>query len=231
MKKFMISLAVVASALMLSGCGTTGSSNLASSLLKGASSMASSQSDNTTSSNTSSSSSSSSSLLGNLLEGVLGSGKTISQKDLVGTWQYESSDCVFESENLLMKAGGAVAASKVESELNSSLAKIGIKEGACSFTFNDDNTYTAVIGGHSLSGKYTLNADDKKITMTYLLGMGSMTPHIVKSGSKISLLIEGDKLLSLVKGISALSNSTTLSTVSSLLSQYDGLLVGMQLSK
>lgn len=224
MKKFMFPLAMAASALCMTGCGTTGGSNLASALLSGVGSQTTSQSGNTTSST-------SGNLLGNLLEGVLGSGKSLSQSDLVGTWQYESSDCVFESENLLMKAGGAVAASKVESELNSSLAKIGIKEGSCSFTFKDDGTYTAVIGGHSLNGKYTLNAADKKITMTYLLGMGSMTPHIVKSGNKISLLIEGDKLLSLVKGISALSSSTTLKTVNTLLSQYDGLLVGMKLSK
>ena len=93
------------------------------------------------------------------------------------------------------------------------------------------DTYTATIGGRTISGNYTLNTADKKITMTYLAGIGKMTPHIAKSGSKLSLLIESDKLLTLVKGASALSNSSTMKTVSSLLSSYDGMLVGLQLKK
>lgn len=231
MKKITLSLALLAGVFGLTGCGsTTGSvlGNVGSALLSNAVSGSSSSS---TATSSSSSSSSTTGLLGSLLSGILGNSSTISQSDILGTWSYTGSDCVFESENFLMKAGGEVAASKIESQMNSSLEKIGIKQGACSFTFNSDNTYTATIGGRTISGNYTLNTADKKITMTYLAGIGKMTPHIAKSGNKLSLLIESDKLLTLFKGVSALSNGTTMKTVSSLLSSYDGMLVGLQLKK
>jgi hypothetical protein len=231
MKKITLSLAILAGAFGLTGCGSSSSSvlgSVGSSLVSGVLGGSNSSSSSTT---TTSSSSSSSSLLGNLLSGILGSSSKLSQSDIVGTWSYTGSDCVFESENLLMKAGGEVAASKIESQMNSTLEKIGIKQGACSFTFNSDNTYSATIGGRSVSGNYTLDTTNKKITMTYLGGIGKMTPHITKSGKKISLLIESDKLLKLAKGISSLSSNSTMKAASSLLSSYDGMLVGLQLQK
>ncbi len=234
MKKFSVSLAVVASALALTSCGTTGGSiaqGVGSAILSGA------LGGNTTSGSTTTSSSSSSSILsgisslGDVLSNILGNSSSISQSDLVGTWQYTGADCVFESENLLAKAGGAAASKKIESELNTQLAKFGIKEGACSFTFNSDNTYTANLGGRTISGTYTLDSSNKTVKMTYLAGLASMTPHVAKSGSKISLLMESDKLLKLMKGVSALSKSTSASAISSILSNYQGLYIGMQLSK
>lgn len=226
MKKATLSLALAASAFCLTSCGTTGSSILgsaASGILGGATS--------SSSSSTTSTVSSAAGILGNVLGSVLGASSSISQSDLVGTWNYTGADCVFESENLLAKAGGAVAASKIEDQLNTQLAKVGIKKGACSYTFNKDNTYTATIGGKTISGNYTLDSKNKTIKMTYLMGIGSMTAHVAKSGNTLSLLMEGDKLLTVVKGISALGKGTTLSTVSSILGNYDGMMVGMKMSK
>lgn len=225
MKKVTLSLALAASAFCLTGCGTTGSSILgsaASGILGGATS---------SSSSTTSTAASAAGILGNVLGSVLGASSSISQSDLVGTWNYTGADCVFESENLLAKAGGAVAASKIEDQLNTQLAKVGIKKGACSYTFNKDNTYTATIGGKTVSGNYTLDSKNKTIKMTYLLGIGSMTAHVAKSGNTLSLLMESDKLLTVVKGISALGKSSALSTVSSVLGNYDGMMVGMKMSK
>lgn len=226
MKKITLSLAAMASALLLSGCGGASTGGILSGV-----GQALLQNGGTTNSSSSSTDNNTTSLLGNLLSGILGSSSSLSKSDLVGTWNYTGADCVFESENLLAKAGGAVAASKIESEVNTQLAKVGIKQGSCKFTFNDDNTYTATIGKRTISGNYTLDSSKKTIKMTYLAGLGTMTPHISKQGNKISLLIESDKLLSLVKGISALSSSTSVKTVSALLENYDGLYVGMQLSK
>lgn len=131
----------------------------------------------------------------------------------------------------LAKAGGAIAANKIESELNTQLAKVGIKEGACSFTFNKDNTYTATIGGRTLQGYYTLDTKNKKIKMTYLAGLASMTPRITKQGNKVNLLIESSKLLMLMKGASVLAKGTSLSGISSILNNYEGMYIGLQLKK
>lgn len=227
MKKTVLSLAVLAGSLTLASCGTSGSSvlgNVGSALLQNAVSGTTSGTSTSTLTNTAST-------IGNLLSDLLGSSSTISQSDIVGTWNYTGTDCVFESENLLAKAGGSVAASKIESQIDSQLSKVGIKSGSCSFTFNKDNTYTATIGSRTISGEYTLDASNKKIKMTYLAGMGSMTPRITKSGSTISLLFESEKLLTLLKGASALTGNSSLSTITSLLGNYDGLYIGLKLKK
>ena len=48
---------------------------------------------------------------------------------MTGTWTYSGSAVEFESDNLLMKAGGAAAATMAENKLNEQLSKVGIKEG------------------------------------------------------------------------------------------------------
>ena len=65
---------------------------------------------------------------------------------MTGTWTYSGSAVEFESDNLLMKAGGAAAATMAENKLNEQLSKVGIKEGQMSFTFNADSTFTSTVG-------------------------------------------------------------------------------------
>lgn len=218
MKKITLAPTLFASALLLASCGTTGSTLLGGMQQAGQSV--------TTSSN-----SMVGDLVGGLLSDLISSKVPLSQSAIQGTWHYQRPDCVFESENFLAQAGGMVAANKIENQLGEQLAKFGIKPGACSFTFNTDNTYTGTIGGHTINGTYRLDTANKKMTMTYLAGLGTMTPHVAVSGNKMSLLFESDKLLSMVKGVSALSSSTTLKGVSTLLSNYQGLYVGLEMTK
>ncbi len=227
MKKVTLSLALLAGSVALTSCGTSSSvlGTVGSAVLNNALGTDSS------SSSSSSTASTAGSLLGNLLSNVLGSSSNISQSDLVGTWNYKGADCVFESENLLAKAGGAVAASKIESQLDTQLSKVGIKEGSCSYTFNKDNTFTATIGGRTLNGTYTLDSSAKTIKMSYLAGLASFNCNVVKSGNTISLLMDSDKMLTLLKGASALTKNTSISTLSSLLSNYSGMKIGMKMSK
>lgn len=235
MKKTTILPALLAGTMTLAGCGagstsTAGQGNLIGSIVNAGVSGIVNQGGNA-GNETSNTETQSSGILGNLLSGLLGANNALSQKNLIGTWTYAGSDCVFESENFLMKAGGEVASAKIEKEINTQLAKVGIKEGACSFTFNEDNSYTAKIGSRTIKGQYTLDAEKKVISMTYLGGLRTMTPHISKSGDNISILFESSKLLNLLKATSALSGNTSLKTVNSLLSKYDGLYVGMKLAK
>ena len=206
MKKVTLSLAALAGTMLLASCGTTSGNligNAAGSILMG---------NGTTT--TTPSTSTNTDMLGNLLSSLLGSSTTVSQSDLLGTWNY------------------TVAASKIEEQLNTHLAKVGISKGACSYTFNKDNTYTATIGKRTISGTYTLDSSKKTVKLTYLAGLGSMTAHVAKTGNTLSLLVDSDKLLTLVKGASVLSKgSSTLTTISQLLNNYDGMLVGIQLKK
>lgn len=171
------------------------------------------------------------SALGSVLTNLLGGSSAVTASDLQGTWTYRKADCVFETQNLLLKAGGEMAATKIESQLESQLGKVGITPGACSFTFNSDGTYVATIGQYNLTGNYTLNTKSNTLTMTYLAGIGRISPKVVKTGASISLLFEGDKLLSMVQKVGKLTSNSTVNSLSSLINSYDGMLVGMQLSK
>lgn len=224
MKKIVKTMAFAVVAATLASCGTTGSGILGGTFGQGT--------DTTTGATTSNTSGSTATgVLGSILGSILGGSTALTQADLVGTWSYTGSDCVFESENLLMKAGGEVAAKKIESELDSKLAGIGVKKGSCSFTFKNDKTFSAIVGGKTINGTYTYDEKNKKITLKTLLGLGSMSAHVARSGSGISLLFESDKLLTLAQTVGGLTNSTTLKTVSALLGKYDGMMVGLKLSK
>ena len=211
-----IIMAALLSTLLLSSCGTTSFGTQGTGLLSGANA-------GTTGG--------AASALGSVLTNLLGGSSAVTASDLQGTWTYRKADCVFETQNLLLKAGGEMAATKIESQLESQLGKVGITPGACSFTFNSDGTYVATIGQYNLTGNYTLNTKSNTLTMTYLAGIGRISPKVVKTGASISLLFEGDKLLSMVQKVGKLSSNSTVSSLSSLINSYDGMLVGMQLSK
>lgn len=221
MKKNILSICLLVGTTLLAGCGATTQSILGST-------MGTANTGATT--NTTNTGSAVGSMLESFLGAVLGN-TTLKQADILGTWNYTSADCVFETENLLMKAGGEVAASKIEEKINGTLGKFGLSSGKCTFTFNSNNTYSATIGGRTIQGTYVLDTENKKITMTYLNGLGTMTPQIVKSGNKLSLLFNADKLLKLLTTVSALSGNSTMNSLSSLLESYDGLLIGMELQK
>lgn len=211
-----IIMAALLGTLLLSSCGTPSLGTQGTGLLSGANA-------GTTGG--------AASALGSVLTNLLGGSSTVTASDLQGTWTYRKADCVFETQNLLLKAGGEMAATKIESQLESQLGKVGITPGACTFTFNSDGTYVATIGQYNLTGNYTLNTKSNTLTMTYLAGIGRISPKVVKTGASISLLFEGDKLLSMVQKVGKLSSNSTVSSLSSLINSYDGMLVGMQLSK
>ena len=67
-----------------------------------------------------------------VVNAITGTPETI---DMTGTWNYKGSAVEFESENLLMKAGGAAAATMAENKLDEQLSKVGIKAGQMNYTF------------------------------------------------------------------------------------------------
>ena len=130
-----------------------------------------------------------------------------------------------------MKAGGEAATAKVEAKINDALKKVGVTSEALAFTFNTDNTFTINVKGRNLKGTYTLDLESKKITISNLNGVGTITPQIVKNGTTMNLLYDADKLLKFLTTISAVSNNSTLKSLNTLLESYDGMLIGWELQK
>ena len=158
-----------------------------------------------------------------VVNAITGNTETI---DMAGTWSYKSSAIEFESDNLLMKAGGAAAATMAENKLN----KIGIKDGQMSFTFNADSTFTSTVGKKTLKGTYSYNASTKQVDLKYLRLL-NLHAKVNCSSNSLELLFNSDKLLKLMAFIGSKSNSTALKTVSSLADNYDGMMLGFELAK
>lgn len=188
-------------------------------------------------------------VVSNVLSSVIGSSMPISEDLLLGTWNYTSIACVLSSNEALANIGGALGSSKIEETLNGYLGKVGVKEGSCSFTFQDSENCLFKVAGREISGTYTLNADEKKIEFKFYKHV-KMTADVAYNLSTLNIVFNADKLLSLVKSVTSKvagksgeegssissmlggsSSSATLGSVSSLLENYDGMMLGMKLKK
>ena len=94
-------------------------------------------------------------------------GVKLSKGDIKGTWSYTGSAVKLESSDLIKSATASVAATQVEKKLDEYLGKIGLKNGAFSFTFKDDNTFTTTVKGKSFNGTYTLSEDGTTLNLKY----------------------------------------------------------------
>ena len=179
--------------------------------------------------NSNSSSSAGSSIINGILNNVIGSG-TFSKQDLCAhTWKYSKPGCAFTSENLLAKAGGEIAANKVEEKLGEYYSKFGFSGSNTYFTFKTDGTFAAKIDGKSWQGNYTFDEKTHAIQMKGLLL--SMSGYATKTTNGISLLFDQTKLLKLIKTMGALKGSSTLSAIGTIANNYDGMRVGFEMTK
>lgn len=174
-------------------------------------------------------SSAGSSIINGILNNVIGSG-TFSKQDLCAhTWKYSKPGCAFTSENLLAKAGGEIAANKVEEKLGEYYSKFGFSGSNTYFTFKTDGTFAAKIDGKSWQGNYTFDEKTHAIQMKGLLL--SMSGYATKTTNGISLLFDQTKLLNLIKTMGALKGSSTLSAIGTIANNYDGMRVGFEMTK
>lgn len=169
------------------------------------------------------------SIISGLLNNVIGSG-TFSKADLCAhTWKYSKPGCAFTSENLLAKAGGEIAASKVEEKLSTYYNKFGFSSSNTQFTFTTDGNFSAQIDGKPWQGSYTF---DEKTHAIHLKGLLlSASGYATKTTNGISLLFDQKKLLNLIRMLSAFKGSSTLSAVGTIANSYDGMRVGFEMTK
>ena len=220
MKKIFLFAAVAA--LMMTSCGTNGSlSQVGSAVLTDV--LTGGQTGATTTTNTGNA-------VNTVLQSVLGmTGTKVSKQSLIGTWKYSQPGCAFTSEKLLAQAGGEVAAKRIEDELQQTYTKLGINGGNTSFTFNQDKTFSANIGGKKISGTYVYNKSDSSIKFKTLLL--STTGYVTRNAKGVSLVFESKKLLSVLQMLASVSGNSTLSTIGDLSKNYDGVRLGFDLRR
>jgi len=169
------------------------------------------------------------SVLSDVVKNVVGD-KTTTASSIIGTWTYAGPECQFESDNLLAKAGGEVAAKEVEEKIQKVYEKVGMD--GCQYTFNEDGSYSCTVKGKTSSGTYTFDSDAKTVTMKSKLGIKTVA-YVTVTGDIMSLVFKADKLMSVLKTITstAASVNSTASTISSIADSYDGLRLGFELKK
>ena len=166
--------------------------------------------------------------LANAFTSVIGLDK-VTKQGLIGSWNYNGPGCAFTSENLLAKAGGEVAATKIEQELAPYFEKTGLSAQNTNVTFNEDGSFKATIAGKQLSGTWDFDEAAAKVTMKTLLL--SFNCYAKREYGGISLLFESKKLLNVLQVMAAMSGNDTVQKVGELSKNYDGVRLGFDMKK
>ena len=169
------------------------------------------------------------SILSGVAKAVVGN-KATTASSIIGTWTYSGPECQFESENLLAKAGGEMAAKEVEEKMIAVNNKVGMNN--IRYTFNEDGTYSYQMKKRTVTGSYVFDDAAKTITMTGKLGLKTVA-YVTVTGNDMSMVFKADKLMSILKTITGAASkvNSTAATINSVAEAYDGLMLGFELKK
>lgn len=164
------------------------------------------------------------------LTSIFSGEKQASASNIEGTWTYSEPAILFDSDNYLTKAGGKVAAQKLETKIQAALNRYGVTKGAVKFVFNADGTFVETIKTKTIKGKWSVEDNILKLTF------GTIKPKTVNittqlEGKQMMMVTDATKLLTLVQGMTNSSNSTNLKAISALLQNVKGMKVGITLTK
>ena len=180
------------------------------------------------------------SVLGGIL-GVLGSQNTVdgllglvigsvkvNESELYGAWCYTQPGCAFTSENLLAKAGGAVAAETCKEKLLPVYNTLGISSQNTQFQFTQDHQFAAYVKGIPLNGTYTYDPTTATIKVKTMLFSSNV--YVTRTTRGLAFTFESKNLLKVLQAIAAMSGNSTLQTVGDLSKQFDGVRLGFDMS-
>ena len=162
-----------------------------------------------------------------LLGLVIGSVK-VNESELYGTWYYTEPGCAFTSENLLAKAGGAVAAETCKEKLQPVYNTLGISSNNTQFQFTQDHQFAANVKGIPLSGTYTYDPSTATIKVKTMLFSSNV--YVTRTTHGLAFTFESKNLLKVLQAIAAMSGNSTLQTVGDLSKQFDGVRLGFDMA-
>lgn len=157
---------------------------------------------------------------------------------LDGTYQYGGVAVgLYSSQGgLLSGVAGSAAATAVEAKIDEQLAKVGIKPGAATFTFNSsDNTFICKLMGITLNGTYKVGDAEKTVTLTFGKTMKylSMTGTLESGLTSAKMLFTADKALTFLKKAASLAGqrSSEIAAIAKIADGYDQFKLGFKLTK
>ena len=168
---------------------------------------------------------------GNTVDGLLGlviGSVKINESDLYGAWYYTEPGCAFTSENLLAKAGGAVAAETCKEKLLPVYNTLGISSNNTQFQFTQDHQFAANVKGIPLSGTYTYDPTNSTLKIKTMLFSSNV--YVTRTTHGLAFTFESKNLLKVLQAIAAMSGNSTLQTVGDLSKQFDGVRLGFDMA-
>lgn len=169
--------------------------------------------------------------LGSILGGLLGT-SNFDAKDLVGTWKYTGPAVTLDSDNALKKIGGAAATAAIEKKIEPYYKRAGVTNLV--FTVDEELNFTMKMGLGVAKG--TIEKDENgQLIFNFKafkkVNLGKVKANAIKTGSSLSLTFDVSRLKQVVDKVSSLAGNTTIKSLSSILSSYDGIYMGFKLNQ
>ena len=171
----------------------------------------------------------------NVAEALLGAVAGQQNVDITGTWIYQGVAVDLVSENLFGTVASKAAMGTVETKLDESLAKVGIKPGVATLTFDKDYKFYFKVGKVSVPGTWT--QEDDKITIKFGKALTFLQLDGIIKGSMTGcdVLFEADKFLSFAEKVISIygnvSGNSLVGNLGTVIGNAKGLDAGFKLSK
>lgn len=175
--------------------------------------------------------------LKDILGGLVGAvaSNTTTEQTIVGEWGYAKPAIALKSDNVLAQAGSSLMSGTIEKKMAPYYEKVGLKAGSAAISLTEDKHFTLTMGKRTLQGTYEFDAATNALTLNITtktsVKIGKVKGEAQLSGGDLKLLFEADKMLKIVKGLSAVSNNSSIAALSKVADQYDGMSLGMTFAK
>lgn len=148
-------------------------------------------------------------------------------RTLAGQWQYDKPSIQAQGTSLIGKLGKPLAKNKLKKKLDKAYKKLKIKQRWSSMTLSEDGHWTMTVVGRKLGGNYFFNPTSGCITLNWH-GL-TINATAKRENKHLHLLFDTDRLLSIMRLISGLSNNDTLKALAFLSDNYQDVNVGFDL--
>jgi hypothetical protein len=175
--------------------------------------------------------------IGNVLSSIAGTVYT-QPVTLDGNYNYNgvAVSATSTEGGILTNLAGSAVTSGIETKADEYLAKIGVKPGALSWTFNKaDGSFTLNLGSLSLPGSYKVGDGERTVSLTFGKSMQflNMTGTLESSSGGARMLFTADKAMAFIKKLASVAgqSSSQVSSISRLADGYDHYRIGFKLTK
>ncbi len=137
---------------------------------------------------------------------------------------------------ILTNLAGTAVTSGIESKADEYLAKVGVKPGALTWTFNKaDNSFSLQLGSLSIPGTYRVGDGERTVTLTFGKSFNflNMTGTLESTSGGARMLFTADKAMAFIKKLASVAGkaSSQVSSISRLADGYDHYRIGFKLAK